>query len=61
MENTTELLVFGYSFNHVNNNVSSSSDIKTLAKGIATPSVAAWNDSIDLNCVKHTERQQHLK
>ena len=36
-------------------------------KGIATPSgsgnasVAAWNDSIDLYCVKHTEQQQHLK
>ena len=40
-------------------------------KGIATPSgsgsgnasVAAWNDSIDLYCVKHTEQQwqRHLK
>ena len=38
-------------------------------KGIATPSgsgnasIAAWNDSIDLYCVKHTEQQQqwHLK
>ena len=42
---------------------------KVRFKGIATPSssgnasVAAWNDSIDLYCVKHTERQWqwHLK
>ena len=32
MENTTELPVLGYSSDHVKNNVSTTSDIKTLAK-----------------------------